>query len=179
MECPRGNSRSRTAQIRGKLRVPPRPIPSQASLEEGVETRRAAPTAVGPRRRDSPDHERPAGWRRKPKWDENLLLSFESAGSSPAVRTITANGHLPSPLNPVERVWLYLKQRFLSHRRHDDYEALVDEACKAWRRLTAEAGRIKVALQLPVDYEGQNLRWMVLFSSPPILLMSGSTSSAS
>jgi hypothetical protein len=49
----------------------------------------------------------------------------------------------------------------------DDYEALVDEACKAWRRLTAEAGRIKVALQLPVDYEGQNLRWMVLFSSPP------------
>ena len=46
-------------------------------------------------------------------------------------------------LNPVERVWLYLKERFLSHRLHDDYEAIVDAACRAWRRLTAEVGRIK------------------------------------
>ena len=53
--------------------------------------------------------------------------------------------HLPpySPeLNPVERVWLYLKERYLSHRLHDDYDAIVDATCKAWNRLTAEAGRI-------------------------------------
>jgi hypothetical protein len=45
-------------------------------------------------------------------------------------------------LNPVERIWLYLKERYLSHRLHDDYEAIVDAACEAWNRLTAETGRI-------------------------------------
>ena len=52
-------------------------------------------------------------------------------------------------LNPVERVWLYLKERFLSHRLHDDYEAIVDAACKAWRRLTAQDGRIKSLCTYP------------------------------
>jgi transposase len=46
-------------------------------------------------------------------------------------------------LNPVERVWLFLKECFLSHRLHAEYEAIVDAACKAWRRPTAEGGRIK------------------------------------
>jgi transposase len=35
-------------------------------------------------------------------------------------------------LNPVERVWLYLKERFLSHRLHADYDAIVDAACIAY-----------------------------------------------
>jgi transposase len=34
-------------------------------------------------------------------------------------------------LNPVERVWLYLKERFLSHRLLADYDAIVDAACQA------------------------------------------------
>jgi len=46
-------------------------------------------------------------------------------------------------LNPVERLWLYLKQRFLSHRLLDDYDAIVDAACVAWNRLVAEVGRVK------------------------------------
>jgi hypothetical protein len=46
-------------------------------------------------------------------------------------------------LNPVERVWLYLKERFLSHRLLADYNAIADAACSAWNRLVAEAGRIK------------------------------------
>jgi transposase len=41
-------------------------------------------------------------------------------------------------LNPVERVWLYLRERFLSFRLHPDYEAILDAACAAWRRLTPE-----------------------------------------
>jgi transposase len=45
-------------------------------------------------------------------------------------------------LNPVERVWEYLRERFLSHRLHSDYEAVVDAACRAWNRLTAETGRL-------------------------------------
>ena len=35
-----------------------------------------------------------------------------------------------------------LKERCLSPRLHDDYDAIVDATCKAWNRLTAEAGRI-------------------------------------
>ena len=47
-----------------------------------------------------------------------------------------------SELNPVERVWLYLKERFLSHRLHADYDAIADAASQAWTRLVAETGRL-------------------------------------
>lgn len=53
--------------------------------------------------------------------------------------------HLPSyspELNPVERVWLYLKERFLSHRVFADERAIVDACARAWNDLLAEAGRI-------------------------------------
>ena len=52
-------------------------------------------------------------------------------------------------LNPVERVWLYLKERFLSHRLHADYEAIVEAACDAWNRLRNEVGRIKSLCSYP------------------------------
>ena len=52
-------------------------------------------------------------------------------------------------LNPVERVWLYLKERFLSHRLLADYDAIVEAACAAWNRLLAEAGRIKSLCSYP------------------------------
>src|SRR5215472_10754362 len=45
MECPRGNSRSRTAQIRGKLKDELSQSRAKPLAGEGVETRRAAPTA--------------------------------------------------------------------------------------------------------------------------------------
>ena len=45
-------------------------------------------------------------------------------------------------LNPVERVWEYLKERSLSLRLLNDYEAIADAASKAWNRLRAEVGRI-------------------------------------
>jgi transposase len=45
-------------------------------------------------------------------------------------------------LNPVERVWEYLRERFLSHRLHHDYDAVLEAACRAWNRLTAETGRL-------------------------------------
>ena len=52
-------------------------------------------------------------------------------------------------LNPVERLWLYLKERFLSHRLLDDYDAIVDAACVAWNRLVAEVGRVKSLCTYP------------------------------
>ncbi|HET6519011.1 MAG TPA: IS630 family transposase [Geminicoccaceae bacterium] len=46
-------------------------------------------------------------------------------------------------LNPVERVWLYLRERFLSLQVFKDYPAIVDACCVAWNRLTAEPGRLR------------------------------------
>jgi transposase len=46
-------------------------------------------------------------------------------------------------LNPIESIWLYLKERYLSHRLLDDYEAVVDAISDVWNRLMAETGRVK------------------------------------
>lgn len=46
-------------------------------------------------------------------------------------------------LSPVERIWLYLEERFLSHRLLVEYEDIVDAGCEAWNKLAAEPGRIK------------------------------------
>jgi transposase len=41
-------------------------------------------------------------------------------------------------LNPVERVWLFLRERFLSHRLLDGHDAILDACCEAWNALTSE-----------------------------------------
>ncbi len=46
-------------------------------------------------------------------------------------------------LNPVERVWLYLRERCLSLRVFRDYRAIVDACCAAWNRLVAEPDRLR------------------------------------
>ena len=68
-------------------RAAPPPIPSQAPLGEGVETRRAAPTAIELRRRDSPDHERLFAGGGESRSGMKICSSKGGAGSSPAVRT--------------------------------------------------------------------------------------------
>jgi transposase len=45
-------------------------------------------------------------------------------------------------LNPVERVWLYLRERYLSHRVLDGYAAVLEAACRAWNALLGEPGRL-------------------------------------
>src|SRR5918911_2243007 len=52
-------------------------------------------------------------------------------------------------LNPVERVWLYLRERFLSLRVFADYRAVVDACCAAWNRLVAEPGRLRPLCDQP------------------------------
>jgi hypothetical protein len=41
-------------------------------------------------------------------------------------------------LNPVERVWLFLRERHLSHRLLAGYDAIVDALCTAWNTLTPD-----------------------------------------
>jgi hypothetical protein len=54
--------------------------------------------------------------------------------------------HLPpySPeLNPVENIWQFLRQNFLSNRVYADYSAIVDACCAAWNALVAAPDRIR------------------------------------
>lgn len=44
-------------------------------------------------------------------------------------------------LNPVERLWRYLRERHLSHRCVDDYDHIVDVCCRGWNQLTPERVR--------------------------------------
>jgi len=46
-------------------------------------------------------------------------------------------------LNPVENVWEFLKQNFLSNRVFANYEAIVDACCNAWNALMATPERIR------------------------------------
>lgn len=38
-------------------------------------------------------------------------------------------------LNPVENIWQYLRQNWLSNRVFEDYEGILDAACAAWNKL--------------------------------------------
>ena len=88
--------------------------------------------------------------------DEHAAMILDQAGwhssnglAVPANITLVPLPAYSPELNPVERVWLYLKERFLSHRLLDDYEAIAAAACTAWNRLIAEAGRIKSLCSYP------------------------------
>jgi hypothetical protein len=53
-------------------------------------------------------------------------------------------------LDPVERVWEYLRDRWLSHRvLAGGYEAVRDAACAAWNALLAEPGRLRSLTSFP------------------------------
>ena len=52
-------------------------------------------------------------------------------------------------LNPVERLWLHLQSRRLSHRLHSEYDAIAEAVCQAWNRLIGEARRIKLLRSYP------------------------------
>jgi transposase len=88
--------------------------------------------------------------------NEHAVMVLDQAGwhgskalSVPASITLVPLPSYSPELNPVERVWLYLKERFLSHRLLADYDAIVEAACNAWNRLMAEAGRIKSLCAYP------------------------------
>ena len=52
-------------------------------------------------------------------------------------------------LNPVEKVWRYLRDRHLSPRLFRDRDAVVDACCAAWNRLLAEPGRLRSLTAFP------------------------------
>jgi transposase len=41
-------------------------------------------------------------------------------------------------LNPIERLWRWIKKNFLANRVFETLEALIDRLCEAWRSLTPD-----------------------------------------
>ena len=78
-----------------------------------------------------------------------LVLDNSGSHTSGKVRWPEGIEKIPLPpyspeLNPVERVWEYLRDRWLSHRMlAGGYEAVVDAACAAWNALLAEPRRLR------------------------------------
>ena len=89
--------------------------------------------------------------------DEHVALVLDGAGwhASKRLRVPSNITLVPLPpyspeLNPVERVWLYLRERWLSHRvLAGGYEAVLDAACAAWNALLAEPGRLRSLTSYP------------------------------
>ena len=88
--------------------------------------------------------------------DTHVVMVLDQAGWHGAKDLVVPDGltlvSLPSSspeLNPVERIWLYLRERSLSHRLLADYEAVVDACCQAWNALAAEKGRIQSLTSYP------------------------------
>jgi transposase len=45
-------------------------------------------------------------------------------------------------LNPVENVWQFMRQNWLSNRVFNSYEDIVSHCCEAWNKLTDQPWRI-------------------------------------
>ncbi len=77
--------------------------------------------------------------------DEHALMVMDGAGWHRSddldvpdnVSLVILPAYSPE-LNPIERVWLYLRERHLSHRLLDNYDDIVNACCTAWNTLTAE-----------------------------------------
>jgi transposase len=41
-------------------------------------------------------------------------------------------------LNPVENIWQYIRQNWLSSRVFETYDAIIDAGCEAWNKLIAQ-----------------------------------------
>ncbi len=60
----------------------------------------------------------------------------------PANLTIILLPSRSPELNPVENVWQYLRQNWLSNRVFPTYDAILDAACQAWNRLVDQPDTI-------------------------------------
>jgi len=55
---------------------------------------------------------------------------------------ISGLGVQSTPALPVENVWQYLRQNWLSNRLFENYAAIIDAVCDAWRRLIVQSQTI-------------------------------------
>jgi transposase len=60
-------------------------------------------------------------------------------------------------LNPVEKVWQYLRQTYLSNRIFESYDQIVDACCNAWN----------IFMEMPETVTSISYRsWAAITTSP-------------
>lgn len=82
--------------------------------------------------------------------DEHAVMVLDRAGwhgakalKIPDNVTLVSLPPYSPQLNPMERVWLWLRERFLSLRLFPDYDAIVDVCCAAWNAFAKDVERIR------------------------------------
>ena len=77
--------------------------------------------------------------------DEHAILVMDQAGwhvsrslKVPDSITILLLPPYSPELNPIERLWAYLRSHFLSNRAYEGYEHLLDASATAWREMGPE-----------------------------------------
>ena len=74
-------------------------------------------------------------------------------------------GKISNQLNPVENIWQFLRQTYLSNRVYETYDEIIDAACQAWNRLIDQPWRImSIGLREWAD-KGQPL-WPLVLDAP-------------
>ena len=88
--------------------------------------------------------------------DVQVLLILDQAGwhSSNGLKVPENITLLPLPpyspeLNPVELIWRYLRQHYLSNRRYRDHDALFKAGGEAWNKLANQPDRIRSMCSFP------------------------------
>ena len=86
--------------------------------------------------------------------DEVMVLIMDQAGWHRSRALVVPENifilYLPpySPeLNPIERLWGYLRSHYLANRAYDDYQHLLDAGAEAWQDLTPQ--RLKSVCACP------------------------------
>jgi len=82
--------------------------------------------------------------------DEHAVMVLDKAGwhgagalSVPQNVTLVPLPSYSPQLNPMERVWLYLRERHLSLRIFADQNAIVDACCSAWNAIAEDRDRLR------------------------------------
>lgn len=82
--------------------------------------------------------------------DEHAVMVLDGAGwhntkslTVPSNITLVHQPPYAPECNPVERIWLFLRERLLSLQVWPDQEAIVNACCQAWNALIDEPGRIQ------------------------------------
>lgn len=82
--------------------------------------------------------------------DEHAVMVLDKAGWHgagalvvPANVTLVSLPSYSPQLNPMERVWLYLRERYLSLRVFRDDTEIVDACCQAWNAIADDVDRLR------------------------------------
>jgi len=74
-------------------------------------------------------------------WSIRLAGTYQRASSYSNISIIALPPKCPE-LNPVENIWQFLRDNWLSNRVFNSYDDLFDHCCAAWNNLVDQPWRI-------------------------------------